>query len=533
MSNKKPRIYVCSECGYSFPHELSHLIESKVQVYCEKCGTPFSIEGVKFKDSKEYPLIAKRPSRQTLSEKSESSFNDVIQFFNKVSFIPILIFSLVTLFLIPPAIIMGMMDPTKGGEALNRLLLGISGLFIAIYDIKYISPRIRDKRYNEIWIHSLAWGILGCIIFGTGTIILVKGILVLIYVPMAKDNKELKAYDFGLLIKNSLNNFSALAGIIIILMSFWSVASGVTIITDFTTVTNPEYQIPIDMFTFILFFIMSLTAIVIDAFLSKNLKIKERFEVGDFILFLVLGIVGVMFYAAGIFILLKAATIFFLLFGKPTAHKPQAITQLQTPQPSIPQHLPSQGPYQQPRRRIEPIKPQPPERRIEPIKPVESVKDIDLTKKEKKDVIKHIKKTEKLKEELVKEPTPEKVVELKLHESLLPVKDEKDKELVKQYFTKIFTVLSKETREKIKDLKIPKKARKELLQELAFVSAEKQIEYADAIIQLYQELPKELIKRIHKLPNVKPDHYGKIIEQLKYMDADEQVRFIQFLENNA
>jgi len=49
------KIYICRECGYGFPSELSHLIENKIQVYCEMCGTPFSLTGVEFKQSKVQP----------------------------------------------------------------------------------------------------------------------------------------------------------------------------------------------------------------------------------------------------------------------------------------------------------------------------------------------------------------------------------------------------------------------------------------------------------------------------------------------
>ena len=127
----------------------------------------------------------------------------------------------------------------------------------------------------------------------------------------------------------------------------------------------------------------------------------------------------------------------------------------------------------------------------------------------------------------------EEEFELKLHESLLPVKDEKDKKLVKEYFSKIFAVLSKDLRKQIKDLKISKKEKKELLEELVFLTKEEQVKYIEAIINLYKEIPKKLINRIRKLPNVKPKHYDKIVEELKYMDVEEQIKFVQFLEDNA
>jgi len=45
------KLYICRSCGYGFPKELSELIENKVQVYCEMCGTPFSMAGIKFKQA--------------------------------------------------------------------------------------------------------------------------------------------------------------------------------------------------------------------------------------------------------------------------------------------------------------------------------------------------------------------------------------------------------------------------------------------------------------------------------------------------
>jgi hypothetical protein len=42
-----------------------------------------------------------------------------------------------------------------------------------------------------------------------------------------------------------------------------------------------------------------------------------------------------------------------------------------------------------------------------------------------------------------------------------------------------------------------------------------------------------LIERVRKLKNVQPEHFKKIIEQLKYMDSAEQLEFVQFLEKNA
>ena len=45
---ENPKIYVCSECGYAFPSQLSHMIENNIRVFCEQCGSPFSLEGRNF-----------------------------------------------------------------------------------------------------------------------------------------------------------------------------------------------------------------------------------------------------------------------------------------------------------------------------------------------------------------------------------------------------------------------------------------------------------------------------------------------------
>ncbi|MHA2239700.1 MAG: hypothetical protein ACXAB2_15265, partial [Candidatus Hodarchaeales archaeon] len=100
-------------------------------------------------------------------------------------------------------------------------------------------------------------------------------------------------------------------------------------------------------------------------------------------------------------------------------------------------------------------------------------------------------------------------------------------------FTKIFEVLSKDLRQKISDLKIPKKDKRELLEELAFLTKEEQVKYVEALVDLYKEIPGKLIERIRKLPNVEPKYFDKIAEQLKFMNSEDQIKFVQFLEENA
>jgi len=47
------------------------------------------------------------------------------------------------------------------------------------------------------------------------------------------------------------------------------------------------------------------------------------------------------------------------------------------------------------------------------------------------------------------------------------------------------------------------------------------------------EKTKKLIERISKLPDFKPKYYDKIVEELKLMDKEQQIEFIEFLEKHA
>ncbi|MFX1363846.1 MAG: hypothetical protein ACFFCE_14310 [Promethearchaeota archaeon] len=50
---------------------------------------------------------------------------------------------------------------------------------------------------------------------------------------------------------------------------------------------------------------------------------------------------------------------------------------------------------------------------------------------------------------------------------------------IKKYFMRIFTVLTKEVREKLKQLDLDKEKKKKIKKELAFLSKEKQLEYLE------------------------------------------------------
>ncbi|MFX1377232.1 MAG: hypothetical protein ACFFA0_15615 [Promethearchaeota archaeon] len=56
---------------------------------------------------------------------------------------------------------------------------------------------------------------------------------------------------------------------------------------------------------------------------------------------------------------------------------------------------------------------------------------------------------------------------------------------IKKYFSRIFTILPKDIREKLKLLNISKEIKKILKKELAFLSKENQIKYLDELERLY------------------------------------------------
>jgi hypothetical protein len=519
------KLYVCRECSYVFPEELSHLIESNIQVYCERCGSPFILEGVKFKPAST-PYIRERKPYQILPKRNLSSLDNLIQFLNKISFIPLFIFTFVSFGLI--AEIVGNWE-NLGFILFDRISHGLVGLFIIIYDRVYISPKVKEKNYNAIVLDSFCWGILGCILYGTGVIILLKGIGIIIYVISDIRNTNLKRYDYGLLAKSSLNHFSTKAGLIIILFAIYRIYSDKLYIpTGYRLIIHvPIYlEISLQLLVFLGFLLIALIVLIIDSRIKKEIKDKQKFELKDSAKFIALGILGTMFYAAGIFILLKGILLFFLSFGKPLEEKEVHIVE----RPAS---------YVHPYSVIEPpIRPR--EEEIIELNDIEKPAEIQVSKPPEKDEIKI--ESEKIEEVPIKElkvinkeekAKREVEFELKLHDSLLPVRDEKDKKLVKEYFSKIFTVLSKDLRKQIIDLKISKKEKNELLEELAFLTKEEQVKYIESIVNLYKEIPKKLINRIRKLPNVRPKHYDKIVEQLKYMDYGEQLKFVQFLEDNA
>ncbi|MFW9819778.1 MAG: hypothetical protein ACFFE5_09230 [Candidatus Thorarchaeota archaeon] len=55
---------------------------------------------------------------------------------------------------------------------------------------------------------------------------------------------------------------------------------------------------------------------------------------------------------------------------------------------------------------------------------------------------------------------------------------------IKKYFSRIYTILSKEIRDKLRELNVSKIKKKKIKKELAFLSKDKQVEYLDELIRL-------------------------------------------------
>ena len=61
-------------------------------------------------------------------------------------------------------------------------------------------------------------------------------------------------------------------------------------------------------------------------------------------------------------------------------------------------------------------------------------------------------------------------------------------DIVKKYFSRIFTVLNSKIREKLKDLNVSEEKKKIILEELAFLNEEKQNEYLDELYIIWNKI---------------------------------------------
>ncbi|MBN1214362.1 MAG: hypothetical protein JXA99_02860 [Candidatus Lokiarchaeota archaeon] len=564
------KIYICNECGYHFPSQLSGLIENNVRVFCEKCGTPFNISGINFTERKFKPEKKterwqkwENQKKYTYSHKKTKSYPSLynaIQRLNDFSYIPLLVVSIFSIALsleyffnpiIPWYIYL-----------IRQSLLGIFGILIALYDKIIIKKKIKEGDLGSVIVHSFWIGILGSFVYGAGFFITLKGILIFFYIILTRERNKKGTYRIFLYIKNSFNQFSSLIGFILFLYigyTFFNEGTYLQIQAFIEDFINNIKDIDIEQLKNVIInnifivigiglFVLATIFLIIDyAYRDSIQKIQTCDGVVALRTF-IFGIIATCFFSVGIFILLKAITMYILIIIKPTDYKeeklptnlePSILAQGEKKEQEIIKKdqtsIPIINPYKITQIKEKPIesKKEDIQREIVKIKEESTLRVPDIKEKQ----IKELKKSEEIvseKEEKEFLKQKEEDIELKLHESILPVKNEKDQKLVKEYFSKIFNLLSNDIREKIKKLNIPKNEKEELLKELAFLTKEQQVKYIDAIINLYQEkIPRILVEKIRKLPNVKPEQYKKIIEQLKYMDSEEQYQFVEFLEKHA
>ncbi len=547
-------LYVCRECGFVFPSELKELIENRVQVFCEMCGMPFTLAGVEFKQPPVRQQISQinSYSKESIKERSRQKLSKAIKKIDALAYIPILVLSCVML-----TTSWIFTDPANWIDGvIFSVLTSVAGLLVAYYDIKQITPKIKEEKYDDILLDAFCYGILGCIFYGSGVILLVKGILIFIYVARYDKDKQHKAYKFGLKLKNSLNNFSANAGFIILLLIIanlfisgfngYSIMAGIALLITLIGPMNEILTILIVIAIIIGILLIPMVILLIDRRKREEIWQKEEFTTSDAFKVFILGVFGIAIFSMGIFIFLKGILLFLLAAGKPfNWGKEPRVTIEEKREPVLKEDLlrhasenmldKTEEGSRAPLVRLGEI-----ETPLNEIKTTKN-KQEEISSEERTflDTIKEpvkitppIASTIALKED-EKAKVKQNDNQLKLHDSLLPVKDEKDKLMVKQYFTKIFTVLSEDTRKKLLELEIPQEDKMALLKELAYLAKEEQFKYIESIKQLYKELPLKLIKRIKNLPNVKPEHYDKIIEQLNFMNDEEQYEFITFLEQNA
>jgi hypothetical protein len=492
------------------------------------CGTPFSLSGVSFKQAtvRELGKSIHSPSKYGKIDKERSSLEKAIKSLNKFDYIPILIFSIFTLTL---SFFFSL------ELFITSILIALTSLLIIIYDARFISPRIKSGRYDEITLDAICYGILGCVIFGTGVILLIKGILIFIYTAKNSEREEHRIYAFGLKLKNSINNFSAKAGFVIMLLVLNGVYFGgvqISVITIINALFS-DFNMVLILTSFIL---IPLIVLIIDLKLRKKIYNKLEFNGADVVRTFILGVIGSVFLSIGILILLKSILLLALLVGKPFEPKGKLeIKQTEKKAISIQEVIPREL------EKVQDRKEEIPEKQSDSIPPEPKPQIISAEEKTPEEEPVEVKTVEeKHKNEKTEDDTPQikkeekkEVIQLRLHESLLPVKNEKDRKVVKEYFAKIFNIISKDLRKQIVELDIPKKDRKSILKELAFLAEEEQLNYIEVIKSLYEEIPNKLIERIRKLPNVKPKYYDKLVEELKYMDKEQQIEFVQFLEKHA
>lgn len=179
---------------------------------------------------------------------------------------------------------------------------------IYYYDIHVISPKIKDREYEDVLFDALIWGILGCILYGIGILLLMKAFLIIAHFINDIDTKKVKENEqefISLLCRklyNSLKFCSIKGGMVIILLIFHK--EGLKFFTNLVS-NLIDGELIHFLNPFIIFLVISIIVLITELKLEEN--IEEQYFLDDLNITkrIVKSVLGCLFYFAGLFILFK------------------------------------------------------------------------------------------------------------------------------------------------------------------------------------------------------------------------------------
>ncbi|MFW9785499.1 MAG: hypothetical protein ACFFFB_24670 [Candidatus Heimdallarchaeota archaeon] len=237
---------------------------------------------------------------------------NLIQFLDKISYIPALSVSII-FFLIFLEIIT---VPLDWIYLISNFLLGaIISFLIYSYDRNYISKKIKNEEYDQVILDGICWGIIGCLFYGIGVIIFIKGILVIYYNYnefIIRKSSEIgsKHTQIDYKIYNSISSVSRLAGIVIVLLVFYNFGLEILLLA-FNQLIFGNLQVIFEPFFLGL---ISLVFILLFEYTKDEiLKFNQLSNSKEGAKDIIKGIIGCWFYAAGIFILLRGIVLIIIM----------------------------------------------------------------------------------------------------------------------------------------------------------------------------------------------------------------------------
>lgn len=526
----------CSECGYRFPPDLISLVNSGTVCYCEKCGTKISPKslGIGKTSSTEDIYEDESPSyskTSTTYEQKLKSFEQYkshhhrhkspdrlkhldnwIQNLNSIS-VPFGVFFLVvgTISTISGLV----MD--RGPHAMPMFWYLLVALFLGIatiqHDQKIFKPAIEKGDYSSRGIQEFIWGVIGCIGFGTGAIIMLKSFFLMGYTGQDTEKyPRLSSKTWARKVITVLNDASwRLCGLLLVPM--------IGVVSY--TLTERAGMGPLQLMFLIFLVVTTLVdaAVIrpkLAAIMSSPKDEPVKADLGVYTI--ALGIIGCIAYGAGTLVLIKGLIV--LLYGFNAFKGP--ITPETVEQPVDTNFVPRVIPHIEQRETITqeiPQKPTIPSVPSEPSKLI-SQEPPAITP-------------------LAPKPAPS---EFKTLQDLPVVKGEtvstssglnfEEQEIVKIYLNRVYTVLSAKIRDRVLRLNIPDHDKAEILKEFVHLDEQQQEEFLEEFEVLNQKVPPEFVGRILRL-EIPKHQKDKLVEQLEYMSVEDQAEFVAEMERTV